>query len=65
MISVLLVLLVLLLCLLLVAVSLIPFDHVDVRWRTIKAMTKLPGPFGIPIIGLGVFIAILRDSGNN
>uniref|UniRef100_A0A224XIE3 Putative cytochrome n=1 Tax=Panstrongylus lignarius TaxID=156445 RepID=A0A224XIE3_9HEMI len=50
------------LVLLLVVASFIPFDHINVRWRTIRTIYKLPGPYGIPIIGLGFFIAILRDN---
>lgn len=49
---------------LLILVAFIPFDYVDIRWRTIRIMSKLPGPLAIPIIGLGIFIALLRDNGN-
>ncbi|KAK9505905.1 hypothetical protein O3M35_009872 [Rhynocoris fuscipes] len=40
---------------------LLPVDEIDVRFKTIWAMCKLPGPWRIPLVGLGIFIATIKD----
>lgn len=52
-----------LLGLLFVVTLFVPFDHVNLKWRTIRAMSKLSGPFSIPFFGLGLLMAVIRDSG--
>uniref|UniRef100_R4FQF2 Putative p450 enzyme n=1 Tax=Rhodnius prolixus TaxID=13249 RepID=R4FQF2_RHOPR len=51
-----------LLGLLFVVTLFVPFDHVNLKWRTIRAMSKLSGPFSIPFFGLGLLMAVIRDS---
>ncbi|KAK9505903.1 hypothetical protein O3M35_009871 [Rhynocoris fuscipes] len=51
----------LIICLLLICLIL-PLELIDIRWKVLRTMCKLPGPYGVPLLGLGILIARAKDT---